>query len=525
LFFSNLISILDSSYSYLIGVFEMKRNLLGLLLPFALTFTPGSSWALNYQSTSAPGQILALESTKESFYPSAWRLVQQQIFLIARLEKAFISPDPNRMRSVRGQLTIQATSVQGFLQRRYNSPQNLCTAEGDVDRRAILPVQLEQQEAQIYCALYASTQQLLKLHPEIDRQLSRRGELGLVRELPLVSGERQIDPVLSLNPVQRPQLGKPAVPFASREPDLSSPPLPVVGSTAKTAIANYRPPVQPAIPAPEEAVATLKAADRLLQVAVAGFPPGTKFINPQEDAAAVDRFAYDIDPQEPKIYAKFLQLPNTGIFRVLPSSAYIRQPNTIENRLQASVKERYPFPSIGKSQTGFNHSLALVMQENNFQLVQSGLDYGFIVDVGDIPLEQLDQQLVTIAAPKREFLLNYQPPRQLAALQEDSRRFITGKNQNWQQTQVFLAHAPAEINRTYIVRSLQFQLPEALSDRLPISRSNSRSRQQFSQIPSSDMIIAFRPVRRRNDGSYTILWRVLGQRSAPQIDDIEKYIP
>jgi hypothetical protein len=299
----------------------------------------------------------------------------------------------------------------------------------------------------------------------------------------------------------------------------------VVGSTAKTAIANYRPPIQPAIPAPEEAVAILKAADRFLQVAVAGFPPGTKLINPQEDAAAVDRFAYDIDPQEPKIYAQFLQLPNSGIFRVLPSSAYIRQPNTIENRLQASVKERYPFPSIAKSQTGFNHSLALVMEENNFQLVQSGLDYGFIVDVGDIPLAQLDQQLVTIAAPTREFLLNYQPPRQLAALQEDRRRFITGKNQNWQQTQVFLAHAPAEINRTYIVRSLQFQLPPALSDRVPISRSHSRSRQQFSQIPSSDILIAFRAVRRRNDGSYTILWRTLNQFSAPQIDDIERYIP
>ncbi|MFM5980381.1 MAG: hypothetical protein ACKO9I_07570 [Sphaerospermopsis kisseleviana] len=43
-------------------------------------------------------------------------------------------------------------------------------------------------------------------------------------------------------------------------------------------------------------------------------------------------------------------------------------------------------------------------------------------------------------------------------------------------------------------------------------------------MPSSDTIIAFRAVRRRPDGSYTILWRVLNQLPAPQINDLEKYV-
>jgi len=33
------------------------------------------------------------------------------------------------------------------------------------------------------------------------------------------------------------------------------------------------------------------------------------------------------------------------------------------------------------------------------------------------------------------------------------------------------------------------------------------------------MIIAFRPVRRRSDGSYTILWRVLNELPSPQIQN------
>lgn len=503
----------------------MKPILLGLLFPFAFPFTPSSNLVLDYQPASNFRNNLAVDSVDDDFYTLASRLVQQQIYLTARIEQALLSPDPHRMRSVRGQLTVQSISVDTFLKRQFSNPQTLCVAGGDFSRSSPLPVQFTESKAKIYCALSASNQELLNLRPMIDQLLSRRGELALVRELPLVSGERQSDPVLSIKPVQIPLLNQPATPFASREPDLSSPPAPVVGRTAKTAIANYRPPVQPAITAPEEAINTIKTAEQYLKLAQAEFPIGTKFINPQQDAAALDRFAYNVDFQEPQIYAKFLELPQTGLFRVLPELAYGRMLNTLQNRLQPSVSERYPFPVIGQSKEGFKSILPLQMVDDNFQLVQSGLNYGFIVDVGDIPLEELEQQLLTVATPKREFLLNYQPPKQLESLQVDRRRFITGKNQDWQETEIYLAQAPARVNHTYLVRSLQFQLPEALINRVPILPSQSRERFQFSRIPSSDTIIAFRPVRRRSDGSYTILWRVINQLAAPQIDDIEKYIP
>lgn len=62
-----------------------------------------------------------------------------------------------------------------------------------------------------------------------------------------------------------------------------------------------------------------------------------------------------------------------------------------------------------------------------------------------------------------------------------------------------------------MVRSLQFQLPEAML------KSQTMSPEQLQNIPSSDMIVAFRPVRRRPDGSYTVLWRVLNQLPTPKI--------
>ncbi|WP_246605553.1 hypothetical protein [Sphaerospermopsis torques-reginae] len=125
---------------------------------------------------------------------------------------------------------------------------------------------------------------------------------------------------------------------------------------------------------------------------------------------------YTLDSQEKQIYAQFLQLPNTGIFRVLPDSAYRRRPNTLQNRLQPSVIERYPFPSVGEGKGDFTPSVALKMIDDNFQLFPQGIDYGFIVNIGDVPLEKLDGRLQTLDPSTRDFFLNYQPPRELKAL-------------------------------------------------------------------------------------------------------------
>ncbi|WP_338027019.1 hypothetical protein [Trichormus azollae] len=51
----------------------------------------------------------------------------------------------------------------------------MCTAKGEVYQQSSLPVQLTESQSQIYCSLYTSNQELLKLSPIIDHLLSRRG--------------------------------------------------------------------------------------------------------------------------------------------------------------------------------------------------------------------------------------------------------------------------------------------------------------------------------------------------------------
>jgi hypothetical protein len=489
-------------------------------MPFFLAQLPASVIAAEYKSPSSPNQNFSSRPT-EKFYTNIASLVQEQINLIARIEKAIAQPDANQLRAVRGQLIVQQVAIESSFKDYNRNQLAACNASSNSSVGVLPASPLSEPQAQIYCSLYASNRELSKLASVLDRLLSRRGESALVRDLPLVSGERQSHPVLSIAAVEHPNLGKSATPFATQEPNLPLVNYPIIGRTAKKLLADYVPPNQPAIVPPTEALAIIQRAKELLAQAISKFPTGSKFKNPSETTIALDRFAYNIDPQEEQTYLKFLEVPNTGIFRVLPYSAYHRPLNTQQNRLQKSVSERYPFPRLGVARGGFTPSLPLQIVGESFQVVPSGVDYSFMMDLGNVAIEKLDANLGNVSEKTREFFFNYQAPKQLEALQEERRRFLTGKDQT---QSLILAGAKAELNHTYLVRSLQFQLPEIITTQKPISRSDRAQIDQLLQMQSSDMILAFRPVRRRSDGSYTVLWRVLNQFPNPQIEDLEAYI-
>ena len=147
-----------------------------------------------------------------------------------------------------------------------------------------------------------------------------------------------------------------------------------------------------------------------------------------------------------------------------------------------------------------------------------------MADVGDIPLEKLDASLQAIAPETRNIFISYQPPKKLNTLQVERRKFITGKHQILTSNQPVVNKIAPKLNHTYLVRSLQFQLPEIIINNQILTRKQRRYIDQLLQMQSSDVILAFRPVRRRADGSYTVIWRVLQQLSDPQIDDLEDYL-
>lgn len=503
----------------------MRHFFMGILLPFILTSLPSHILAREIPLGNSH-QHTALAPDRDKFYTKSAYLVQQQLNLLYRLQKALNSPDANRMRAVRGQLMNQTISIDNFLKRQYPHPQGVCSP--DFSYQSSLPVKFDESTGKIYCGLYNSSQELFKLRPLLDQLLSRRGEIGLVRELPLVSGEKKSDAILPIVTVQRPNLDQPAQPFAKREPEkVISSPVPIIGKHQKPAIANYEPPIQPAIVAPVSAMKILANASQFLQTAQLAFPENIRFIDPQETEITLRRLAYDVIDQDVKTYRKFLELPNTGIARILTDSVYRRRLNSVTNRLETPVNNYpvdYPVNLQFTTEDNFNPGVALQLVNDRFQLVPENINYGFMVDVGDIDLSQLDGNLKPVKESIKNFFLGYKPPTTLESLQVDRRRFLTGKEQVWNLPEVILADARVELNRTYLLRSLQFKLPEIILTKQPISRSNSRAKQRLGQVPSSDTIIALRTVRNHRDGSYTILWKIIQHLPAPQIEDLENYV-
>jgi len=123
----------------------------------------------------------------------------------------------------------------------------------------------------------------------------------------------------------------------------------------------------------EKALTAFEAAKKLLTIAQVTLSPENQSRDTRETATTLDCFAYyHPGPQEPQTYAKFLKLLNSGIFHLLPYSAYHRQMNNFQNRFSADVSELYPFPSLSEAKGGFSPSLSLQLLGNRIITSASG---------------------------------------------------------------------------------------------------------------------------------------------------------
>lgn len=499
----------------------LGSSLLSLLIP---------SLGVAAQEDAVPTEVIRAQG----FWPQAQRLVREQMLLVNRIERAVAEPDPNQVRAARGQLTLHTVAVERFLKGQYPLPTLLCAPTrvrvGTREEPFTVGSGLSQPQGTVYCNLYQSTQRLSSLGDLLDRRLYMLASVAEVKPLRVV-GERQA-PVLSGMPTQSPNLGQPATDRYGTAPSLPTEEPVVIGRAAKTAIADYVSPMQPAIAPPPEAAPVLQSVKQLLARAQTAFPSAASFSTPTRQKESLDQYAYGLYPKERELYAKFLAQPNTGIARVLLSEAYRPQPSTLQNRLQPTVAERFPFVPLVQSGEPFTPRFLLEIENGRFQLAQSGsqsgLNYGFMAPIGDVPLESLQPTLppqqVELAPDLRQFFLTYAPPSQLDGIQADRRRFLTGKVNNLALSEPLMSQAPISLNQTYVVRSLQFQMPEIVMSGEPISRRDRRYLDLLLETPSSDHLLAFRPVIRHSDGTYTVLWRVLQQFPDPQIADLDQHV-
>ena len=135
----------------------------------------------------------------------------------------------------------------------------------------------------------------------------------------------------------------------------------------------------------------------------------------------------------------------------------------------------------------------IALEGGRLQVGFAGADYGFISDLGSIPLAE-----VTLENPEVTFLANYKPPTKMAEIRAEQ-----SKAYNYETpTATYTSRAQAMVGHSYIVRSISF-------DR-------------------SDILVAFKLVRKDSDGSVILFWKTLKNYEKPPIlrevpsDDVVK---
>jgi hypothetical protein len=469
----------------------VARGFLDMRRFFVLVLMAACFNLLYKQTAAASARPQTVDDPSRSYWVEAQKLAQDQVFLLNRIEQALTSPDADRMRSVRGQIFLYTSAVDRFLKSSFPEPSMLCAAPSGTQGNIAGTDAVSLEEAQVYCALHASTQALNPLRATLDRRALAQG-----------TSTRQVSLIAPSTPVSEPA---------------------IVGKIAKTAIANETVPVIPAIAPPDDIVSVLQSSRQRLVEVQSAFPIEARFTIPVQPLRS-ERNPYDLYPAESQPFLAFLAQPETGIARLLPTEAYRTASNT-QNRLLPTAKERLPLATLIQ-RDGLSPRLAVRVEGDLFQLIQTDLDYGFITDLGDVAIESLTatpfEKLSSIPETLR-FFYTYRPPSELEAVQVDRRRFVTGKVA-LNLGEPLLTQAPAATNRTYLVRSIQYKVPELITSGRTLLPNERRILKDLLTMPSSDLLFAFRPVSRRSDGSYTVLWRILTKFPDPQVRDLDRYV-
>ena len=240
-------------------------------------------------------------------------------------------------------------------------------------------------------------------------------------------------------------------------------------------------------------------------------------------------------------YADFLKAPDTGLIRLLPRERFIHEayvdrkkkavpatlssfPRHDSNDLTSSVPSAMTpgqGPSGSNSASGptlsnagdlprvdpaqpdnrgrardggayysftrltheYGYGSDLSLERGQFGVGFAGADYGFITNLGDVPLES-----ITLDTPEAKRLGAYARARQESDARSEKRRFDQGAEIDGVKVK---SRVPMRANSTYLLRAINYD--------------------------DSDVLVAFKVVEIDSEGTPLILWKRLKRYSTPPL--------
>lgn len=195
----------------------------------------------------------------------------------------------------------------------------------------------------------------------------------------------------------------------------------------------------------------------------------------REQIKARESILLSVPQEDQERYAAFLSQPRTGLVRILPREKWM---------LKLSTTGDGAYYSFALLTHAYGRGSDIMLDGGQFFVGFAGANFGFIVNLGDTPLETVSTETVGVQ-PLRGFQT---PPAEKEARKQQRRAREGFKDGDWS----YAGMLPAVANNTYALRSVNYE--------------------------SSDVLVAIRVVRMDEDGSAILLWKMLKKFPKPVLE-------
>jgi hypothetical protein len=194
----------------------------------------------------------------------------------------------------------------------------------------------------------------------------------------------------------------------------------------------------------------------------------------REQIKARESALLSVSPEDQERCAQFLSHPHTGLVRLLPREQW-------DGKL--SMRGGGSYYSFTRLSNEYGRATDIGLEQDKFLVGFAGADFGFISNLGDLALEAVTDETEAV-----QFMASFKAPLAEAEAREAGRSFWPARLEGqWTYTRML----PVAVNKTYAVRSVVYD--------------------------DSDVLVAFRVLRKDTDGSVVILWKMLKKFPKPTL--------
>ena len=192
------------------------------------------------------------------------------------------------------------------------------------------------------------------------------------------------------------------------------------------------------------------------------------------ELAALEKKFLAPSEEDVTTYSEFLQQPVTGLARLLPRETY-------DYKNSLTTRGGGAYYSFTRRTHEYGSSTQIGLEQDTLQVSFAGADYGMLARLGDVPLDA-----ISLENPTAKFLASYEAAVEEPLARSEYTRFTNGVKVG---DTLFKTHQPAIVNNSYVLRGIHYS--------------------------DSDVLVAFRIVRKDTDDSVLILWKLLKKYPKP----------